>query len=709
MEPELTESGQLKLLKTFGGLIIVDKADGTHSVEGVATSEAVDKDNEIADYAGTLKAIKSWSDDAVAKTTGNGQETSLGNIRLQHDGKIIAGKMTGYDPDDKAKKIAIKTQPLNSIYDDYVLPGMVTGFSIAGGYVSRNCNECKAAMPGRGNFCPDCKKSVVTRYIPSIVEISYVDNACNPDATFTHVKANGGTELRKFSDLRKEHELKQATTEDQSALEKTIERVLVKTGLAKEKKTKKVGGKDLPASAFAYVGDPDDTSTWKLPIHDAAHCRNALARFNQTQGIPAGEKAKVKAKIVAAAKKFGIEVSEKSAKCVRFALVKVADAMLDASNFKFEGGGEAVAARVEEVFAKVDGDTQLFKGLYTVSSLAEVLQSLQWIVASTEYERDYEGDDSEVPDDLRQALEDLIPIFIAMASEEANELLTQTKKAAIGGKGGTSMDAKDADLLKAAKELATKMWKKAKSIFHKMAKEHGGLAKTFHKAAEHHENIADHCTNCAEAGAEKTVLDELEKLNTADFQKTPKVDQLLAKAEVLEKAKGLAGHFGKMAKCHGHMAKCMTKAAGHCEDLDKAAVAVGDAEDEIDMQSREKDDKDAHQGGSSEKSAKEQADAIDKAVKEALEKSGAGKTDPELAKQLTAVTEMLKTQGQKLDDAEKANKELNGKLEKALEAGPKAAAHLAVDDKHKNEEDKKDKNALASSSTTKKGVGAFGV
>jgi HK97 family phage prohead protease len=77
-------------------------------------------------------------------------------------------------------------------------------------------------------------------------------------------------------------------------------------------KTKTVGGKHLPMSAFAFVGDPERTETWKLPIHDEAHVKNALARFNQTQGIPAAKKASVFAKIKAAAKKFNIHVSEEN-------------------------------------------------------------------------------------------------------------------------------------------------------------------------------------------------------------------------------------------------------------------------------------------------------------------------------------------------------------------------------------------------------------
>ncbi|MBW1975923.1 MAG: ChaB family protein [Deltaproteobacteria bacterium] len=46
----------------------------------------------------------------------------------------------------------------------------------------------------------------------------------------------------------------------------------------------------------------------KLPIFDAAHVRNAMARFNQTQGMTSAEKTTAKRKIMAAAKKYGIEV-----------------------------------------------------------------------------------------------------------------------------------------------------------------------------------------------------------------------------------------------------------------------------------------------------------------------------------------------------------------------------------------------------------------
>lgn len=69
------------------------------------------------------------------------------------------------------------------------------------------------------------------------------------------------------------------------------------------------GRKAIPAGEFAYVA-PDGTK--HLPIHDAAHVRNALARFDQTD-IPASAKAGAKRKILAAAKKFGINVAKDAA------------------------------------------------------------------------------------------------------------------------------------------------------------------------------------------------------------------------------------------------------------------------------------------------------------------------------------------------------------------------------------------------------------
>jgi hypothetical protein len=73
-------------------------------------------------------------------------------------------------------------------------------------------------------------------------------------------------------------------------------------------KTKSVGGKEYPASAFAYVGDLEDINTWHLLDEDADHVRDAMARFDQTQ-LPADAKAKTAKRLLAKAKKFGIDAA----------------------------------------------------------------------------------------------------------------------------------------------------------------------------------------------------------------------------------------------------------------------------------------------------------------------------------------------------------------------------------------------------------------
>jgi len=64
--------------------------------------------------------------------------------------------------------------------------------------------------------------------------------------------------------------------------------------------------KDLPDSAYAF---PDKR---KEPLTDASHVRNALARFDQVQDVTDKERDQAFDNILAAAKHYGVDVSEKS-------------------------------------------------------------------------------------------------------------------------------------------------------------------------------------------------------------------------------------------------------------------------------------------------------------------------------------------------------------------------------------------------------------
>lgn len=62
----------------------------------------------------------------------------------------------------------------------------------------------------------------------------------------------------------------------------------------------------LRSNQFAYV---DRKGGEHLPIHDASHVRNAMARFNQTDFESKAAQERARQKILKAAERHGIEVS----------------------------------------------------------------------------------------------------------------------------------------------------------------------------------------------------------------------------------------------------------------------------------------------------------------------------------------------------------------------------------------------------------------
>src|ERR687890_1641672 len=59
----------------------------------------------------------------------------------------------------------------------------------------------------------------------------------------------------------------------------------------------------LPDSAFAYI---DSKGRRRLPIHDASHVRNALARFGQVAFEDEAARDRARSRLLRAAKKHGI-------------------------------------------------------------------------------------------------------------------------------------------------------------------------------------------------------------------------------------------------------------------------------------------------------------------------------------------------------------------------------------------------------------------
>jgi hypothetical protein len=58
----------------------------------------------------------------------------------------------------------------------------------------------------------------------------------------------------------------------------------------------------MPAQRFAFPKER------KEPLNDASHVRNAIARFNQVEGVSETERAAAWRRIKSAARKYGVEV-----------------------------------------------------------------------------------------------------------------------------------------------------------------------------------------------------------------------------------------------------------------------------------------------------------------------------------------------------------------------------------------------------------------
>jgi hypothetical protein len=154
---------------------------------------------------------------------------------------------------------------------------------------------------------------------------------------------------------------------------------------------------------------------------------------------------------------------------------------------------DKLSDRDRAAVARTCATLSLRKGLYEVGYLGNTIESLAWLCMQSEWERDLEGDDSKVPEDLREAWKALLETFKAMATEEADEMAAQ------GGKGEKSMKiVTQADLTKAAKTIGEHLAKHME--MHKAL--HEKLEGTLHK--EHpimkaHAAMMDHCEKCMKA------------------------------------------------------------------------------------------------------------------------------------------------------------------------------------------------------------------
>lgn len=318
---------------------------------GVATSETPDEDGEVIDLDASQPYFAAWSASCHKRSGGK----SYGNIREMH-GATAVGKLTAPPLFDMVKRrVIVQGMLVDPTAHRKAAEGVYTGLSIGGRYVKRSRHP---TIPG------------MKVYVADPIEVSVVDVPNNPDAEMQLVDAGGATKLLKF---------KRAVVLVEPALDDVLmkaARLVVAHGASPRAITRRVGGLDLASDAFAYVGDPENPSTWKYAMHDGAHVRSALARWGQEKGIPATAIETVYGRLKSAAEKFGVELSVEAEK--------------------------------------------LIKGLYEAGGLAACLQNLE------ESRRTLAGDGSAIPERIRKVMVHLASVLKDVAAEEVDALLAQS-------------------------------------------------------------------------------------------------------------------------------------------------------------------------------------------------------------------------------------------------------------------------------------------
>ncbi|CAJ6334185.1 Uncharacterised protein [Burkholderia pseudomallei] len=369
-------------LNLFARLTKVDEEK--RLVYGRATEEVVDRAGEIMDYATSKPYFEKWSGDVAKATDGK----SVGNLRAMHN-NIAAGKLTAIDFLDAEKAIDICAKVVDDAEWDKVLEGVYTGFSIGGDYVKRWADAELSARRFTANPC----------------EISLVDLPCVPTASFFSIeKADGSVMQKAFKPAAAPVPVTADTFSDEvAALAKagdlSLDEMLEAIRKAKDDKKK-------PYGDVKYA----DEKNSKYPIDTEEHIRAAWSYINKEKDAAeysADELKTVKDRIIAAWKDKIDKDGPPSA------ADKWAEPVLTKA-------GKPVIVSPENL--TLAARLALHKGMYSVSTLANLLASIHSLQQSSAREEAAEGDGSTMPDDLKEWLARGGELLTAMVAEEVAEL-----------------------------------------------------------------------------------------------------------------------------------------------------------------------------------------------------------------------------------------------------------------------------------------------
>lgn len=275
----------------------IDKATGDKYIEVPVSGVRKDRDGDQFGYKAGNSMIKAYKSGTIPMFSNHGLDEHGNKSYRWEDilGKFVDAWWADNKLDIWAKAKLNPHNPKADLLFKYIQSGMPVGFSIGG----------------------DINKSFLIKSVD--IEKDFYDDIVLLETSPVGIPAYPYAVNKSFSEQLKEHIKK--------------ERV---TALEEERKRRGMSVEEF------YAAPRDPPSASALPIFDAAHVRNAMARFNQTHFLSEEEKERARRKIIAAARKFGIDIRE-------FEKVK-------SYVIKEEGGGN-VSEEKENVVAQ-EGDEE---------------------------------------------------------------------------------------------------------------------------------------------------------------------------------------------------------------------------------------------------------------------------------------------------------------------------------------------------------------
>jgi len=171
----------------------------------------------------------------------------------------------------------------------------------------------------------------------------------------------------------------------------------------------------------------------------------------------------------------------------------------------------AVAEVVEPTIPAVEVPAEINKGLNDVARLTALIQELAWLQCDMAWEKEYEGDDSTIPSQLKEAIKSLFTILSSSVKEETSEIAEymdamesekeKSEQASIL-KAGARNSKSDIEKIQQIHDIALSLGAKSPSAIIELSDASADLEKSFKATIETNEELIKSIS------AEKDILKE---------------------------------------------------------------------------------------------------------------------------------------------------------------------------------------------------------